>query len=293
MIYAIVGDILGSSIEFAPVKPLIDKLDISALAAKGSITDDTVMTLATWRWWMDYRKGSAKTKDYVDYLRKYFFQTPKIGYGPMFFEFMRSGKRPSIPSCGNGAAMRVSALGLDSDTPIDEMMDLVKNLTLQTHEHPEAVKGAQAVVYVGKRLQHERQVWRSSVDLNVRAEFRKDLLKEVETRFGYNLNLNYDSLVKEKFDATCQGSVPKAIWCVLSSSNIDEAFKKALTIGGDTDTIACMTGGMAQLAYDCELTGVNVEALVGQKLKDTGVPELAQTHLESVKWVGISQQAES
>ncbi|HQG28076.1 MAG TPA: hypothetical protein PLY73_05925, partial [Candidatus Ozemobacteraceae bacterium] len=101
MLMAIVGDILGSSIEFEHDKPSLAELSIPALADVGRVTDDTVMTLATWKWWTDFRSGRAKVEEYVEYLRSYFHLTPGIGYGPKFFRFMRDGIIPDPPSCGN------------------------------------------------------------------------------------------------------------------------------------------------------------------------------------------------
>jgi ADP-ribosylglycohydrolase len=234
MYLSIVGDVLGSTLEFDPQKPKKDKLSLITLALIGRPTDDSIMTLATWQWWADYRAGKAGIADYFSYLKRFLDLTPNIGYGHKFFHLMADGTEPDPPSCGNGAAMRISALGVSSGYSMDDIMELVEKLTLQTHKHPEAVKGAQAVVYASKTA------------LENPAVSREEISREIESKFGYNLNLDYDELLTRSFDATCQGSVPQAIWCALSSSNVAEVFTKAMTIGGDTDTIACIAGGIFQ-----------------------------------------------
>ena len=234
MYLAIVDDVLGSTIEFDPVKPEKDRLSLVALALAGAPTDDSVMTLATWQWWADYRAGKAEIHDYISYLRHYFRMTPGIGYGPKFFHLMAEGIEPDPPSCGNGAAMRISPLSASAGYSMENIMELVEKLTLQTHKHPEAVKGAQAVVYAGKTAIENPEISRS------------EIAREIEAKFGYNLNLDYDELRGRPFDATCQGSIPQALWCALSSDRVVEMFTKAMTIGGDTDTIACIAGGIFQ-----------------------------------------------
>lgn len=234
MCLSIVGDVLGSSLEFNPQKPNIDKLSLTALALIGRPTDDSVMTLATWQWWADYRAGKAGISDYFSYLKCFFELTPNIGYGHKFFHLMADGTEPDPPSCGNGAAMRISALGVSAGYSMSSIMEIVEKLTLQTHRHSEAVKGAHSVVYAIKTALENPVV------------SREEISREIETRFGYNLNLDYDELLTRPFDATCQGSVPQALWCALSSSNVAEVFTRAMTIGGDTDTIACIAGGIFQ-----------------------------------------------
>jgi ADP-ribosylglycohydrolase len=275
MILSIVGDILGSSIEFNSVKPKLEVIDLERLARIGQITDDSVMTLATWQWWMDYKAGEAQVEDYIDYLREFFMLTPTIGYGPMFFKLMAKGELPNPPSCGNGATMRIIPLGLSADYPMEEMMKLVEELTLQTHKHPEAIKGAQATVYAMKRLHEDCSVSKEAV------------LNEIETKFGYDLHLNYEELLTRPFDATCQGSIPQALWCALSSDSADEMFKKALTIGGDSDTIACVAGGIFQAGMvngrgDDGNGSLSFLQLAESKIANTGEIRLQMTHKASL-----------
>lgn len=222
---SIIGDVLGSSIEFNPVKPKIESINLMKLALVGKITDDTVMTLATWKWLSDH----AKVEDFFKYQRRFFSRTPNIGYGPMFAKTMKNGVLSGKPSFGNGAAMKISPLGA-MDWPMERTMDIVERLTVQTHPHPEAVKGAQSVVYAMKRIRQGAS--------------QEKVMSEIESRFGYNLNLKYEDLLDNPFDATCQGSVPQALWCALTSHSAEEMYKKALTIGGDSDTIACIAGGV-------------------------------------------------
>lgn len=282
MIFNVVGDILGSSIEFNHVKPTLGNIDLSELAKNGFVTDDSVMTLATWRWLIDYRRGMTTVDDYIHYLRDFFKLTPTIGYGPMFFKLMAKGELPNPPSCGNGAAMRISPIGfvsLEGDT-LESKLELTKQLTLQTHKHPEAVKGAQAVVYAIHRLRVEEE------------EDKLKVLSEIEARFGYDLHLIYSQLLSDPFDATCQGSVPQALWCALTSETIEEMFKKALTIGGDSDTIACIAGGV----FQSSLRGHFPRGKLPMKMEDienklTMIhPDLTITYKEAILYPGFGGQ---
>jgi ADP-ribosylglycohydrolase len=269
MILAIAGDILSSSIESTPFKPKFDEIDLEKLAGVGQITDDSVMTLATCQWWIDYKAGRAKVKDYIDYLREFFTLNPNVGYGPMFYRLMSENILPEPPSCGNGAAMRISPLGISPDHSMDKIMNLVEALTYQSHKHSEAIKGAKATVYAMKRLNEDN------------AAVKKQIQSEIEERFGYKLNLDYKELLTRPFDATCQGSVPQALWCALTSENIDEMFKKALTIGGDSDTIACIAGGVfeAGMPTDKNYTGsIDYRDLAETKIAHTRESKLQTTY---------------
>lgn len=247
MLLSIVGDILGSSIEFNPVKPNIENISLASLAIKGSLTDDSIMTLATWHWLQDFEKGVAKIEDYFQYQQNFFNQTPDIGYGPMFFKTMTNGKLTGRPSCGNGAAMKISPIGI-ANGDLGHVMDIAQKLTTQTHPHQDAINGAHAVVYA---------IWNLRKGVSKRA-----VMAEIEYLFRYDLDLNYEELLTRPFDATCQGSVPQALWCALTSNSIDEMFKKALTIGGDSDTIACIAGGVYESGIKKIRANANTDAAI-------------------------------
>jgi len=234
MILSIVGDVLGSSIEFNPTKPDIRDINLATMALRGRPTDDSILTLATWDWWLDFTIGKAGISDYLQYLNTFFCLSPDIGYGDRFYTLMTTGKMTGS-SCGNGAAMRISPLGT-SGINESALLDIVEKITVQTHTHPAAIIGAQAVVIAMRRRGE-------GVD-------GVSIMKEIESRFGYNLlNLDYSELLMRPFNATCQGSVPQAIWCALTSDTPWSMFKKALSIGGDSDTIACIAGGIYQMGH--------------------------------------------
>ena len=138
-------------------------------------------------------------------------------------------------SFGNGSAMRVSPVGFAYDS-IEEVLKEAKRSAAVTHNHPEGIKGARAVA--------------SAIFLARNGKTRDKIKKYVTSSFGYNLDDTIDSIRSVyAFDETCQGSVPQAIIAFLESDNFEDAIRKAVSIGGDSDTIACITGGIAEAFY--------------------------------------------
>ena len=131
--------------------------------------------------------------------------------------------------------MRVSPVGFAFDT-LEEVLDQAKRSAEVTHDHPEGIKGAQAV---------------ASAIFLARTGRRKEQIKGyVETAFGYDLDTPLDEIRPTyEFEVSCQGSVPQAIRAFLESDDFEDAVRKAVSLGGDSDTIACMAGGIAQAFY--------------------------------------------
>lgn len=224
---AIVGDIAGSRFEFRNVK----SKDIKLLTAADDFTDDTVMTIAVADWLMS---GASLPNIMRDWATEY----PNRGYGGMFYEWLfpldESEMRP-YNSFGNGAGMRVSPCGYIART-LDEALDLAKQSAEVTHNHPEGIKGAQAIaaaIYLAR--QHTP---------------KEEIRRYIEKVFGYNLQRTCDDIRPTyEFDVTCQGSCPEAIIAFLESTDYESAIRLAISLGGDSDTIACMTGGIAAAYY--------------------------------------------
>ena len=220
---AIAGDIIGSAYEFNPTK------DFNFLLFNDSseYTDDTVMTVANAEWLLT-SKDLGTTM--LEYGNKY-----EAGYGELFLCWLwRKDLRP-YNSFGNGSAMRVSPVGWAFDT-LEETLVAAKRSAEVTHNHPEGIKGAQATaacIYWAKKGNTKQQI------------------KEyVEALFGYDLNMTCDDIRPSYgFDVTCQGSVPESIIAFLESSDYESAVRLAVSLGGDSDTMGAITGGIAEAYY--------------------------------------------
>lgn len=224
MIGAIAGDIIGSVYEWDNIKTT----DFPLFGKGCRFTDDTVLTVAI-------ADSILTGEDYAVKLKEYYRRYPEAGYGASFRNWGESDGYKPYNSWGNGSAMRVSPVGWAFYT-IDKVLDEARKSAEVTHNHPEGIKGAQAAA--------------SSVFL-AKNGTDKDGIRDFITRnFGYNLT---EPLAKirtyYKFDVSCQGSVPQAITAFLESSDYEDAVRLAVSIGGDSDTIACITGGIAQAFY--------------------------------------------
>ena len=229
---AILGDIAGSRFEFRNEKSTNIKLFTEA----DDFTDDTVMTIAVADWLMT---GASLPNIMRDWAAEY----PNRGYGGMFYEWLfpldESEMKP-YNSFGNGAGMRVSPCGYIART-LDEALDLAKQSAEVTHNHPEGIKGAQAIA--------------AAIFLAHKHTPKPQIRQYIEQTFGYNLQRTCDDIRPTyEFNETCQGSCPEAIIAFLDSTDYESAIRLAISLGGDSDTIACMTGGIAAAYYgipDC------------------------------------------
>ena len=224
MFGAIVGDIAGSTFERHNFK-----FESCPIFAKGScFTDDSVLTLATAN---RFLFGDS----YADVYRRFGRNYPHAGYGASFREWMCSEDSEPYNSWGNGSAMRASPIAWAIDD-LDEAMDEAKRSAEVTHDHPEGIKGAQAVV--------------AAVFLARRSESKESIRNFVADRFAYDLDRTLDEIRPSyAFDVSCQGSVPEAIIAFLESTDFESAIRKAISLGGDSDTIACISGAIAHAFY--------------------------------------------
>lgn len=253
MIGAIAGDIIGSIYEFDNIKTKDFELFGPHPNAKSKnstngfsdtecrFTDDTVLTIAVARWLMD---GGYL----VDHLCHFGLKYPNRGYGGMFYSWMNSWDRQPYNSYGNGSAMRVSPVAWLIDDTCPSPWDLAKTSAEVTHNHPEGIKGAQAVamaIMLARRGAGKRLFSKQRIDAT------KALIKnKIRCHYGYSLNKIADSIrVDNKFDETCQGTVPPAIICALRATDYEDAIRNAISIGGDSDTIACITGSIAEALF--------------------------------------------
>ncbi|MCD7926843.1 MAG: ADP-ribosylglycohydrolase family protein [Bacteroides sp.] len=226
MIGAIAGDIIGSVYEFNNTKTK----DFPLFSDDSSYTDDSIMTVAVADWLLH---GGELAKVMQHYGNKY--PNPMGGYGSRFAIWLHEVDPKPYNSWGNGAAMRVSPVGWYFDS-LEETLRVAKETAIVTHNHPEGIKGAQAVAVAIFLARNEKS---------------REYIKEfVEKNFGYDLNRNCDDIrLNYEFDESCQGTVPEAIIAFLESRDFEDAIRLAVSLGGDSDTLACITGGIAEAFY--------------------------------------------
>lgn len=225
MLGAIVGDIAGDVYEFSPVK----SKNIELITPDSSFTDDTVMTLAVAEWLRADSEHSSEML--IKIMRRFGRFDIQVGYGGLFYDWLLSPHPRPYGSFGNGSGMRVSPIGMYAHS-LEETLDLAKRSAEVTHNHPEGIKGAQAIAAA-------TYLWRTGSS--------KDEIKAyVEQSFGYNLHRALDEIRPDyDFDPTCQGSVGESIICFLEGTDFEDVIRNAISLGGDSDTMAAMAGGIA------------------------------------------------
>ena len=224
MIGAIAGDVIGSVYEATPIKttdfPLFNKFS--------TFTDDTVLTMAVAR-------AILSGTDYESALRDFGRRYPDRGYGMFFYEWMSMPEGKPYNSFGNGSAMRVSPVGFAFDT-VEKVLEEAKKSAQVTHNHPEGIKGAQAVAL--------------AVFLARTGKGKEEIKGETGERFGYNLERRLEDIRPNYvFNATCTGTVPEALTAFFESTNFEDAVRKAVSLGGDSDTLANIAGAVAEAFY--------------------------------------------
>lgn len=235
---AILGDMIGSPYEFGRG----DKTkDFPLFDTGAGFTDDSVMTVAVADALMEAQKQDSLADEQIvkdlliDAMHKWGRLYPNAGYGGRFYQWLMTGSRQAYNSFGNGSGMRVSPAGwLSAD--LEEARRLARWSAEVTHNHPEGIKGAEAIA--------------SAVFL-ARTGHPKDTIREyVSEAFGYDLARTCDEIRPTySFDVTCQGSVPEAIIAFLDGSDFEGVIRTAVSLGGDTDTIGAMAGSIAEAYY--------------------------------------------
>ena len=240
MIGSIIGDIVGSICEFSNIRTK----DFEFFGRYVEYTDDSILTLATADAILAGRL-SLVADYYVRYAEAY--PSPMGGYGNCFQNWViqktRTGYAPAYNSCGNGSAMRVGPVGWAFDTKNDTM-NAAKVSAEGTHNHPEGIKGAQATAMC--------------IFLARKGASKDEIQQCMEQEFGYRFPLTIAELQKryswngvdgEGNGGICQDSVPQAIQCALQATDFEDAVRNAISIGGDSDTIGCITGSIAEALY--------------------------------------------
>jgi len=224
MLGAIVGDVIGSVHEGIGTKTK----DFPLFVPRSTFTDDSVLTVAIADWILT-------GEDLIDMLHKYTDAYPGRGYGGFYYHWATARVREPYNSFGNGAAMRVSPVGFAFETT-EEVLAWSKRSAEVTHNHPEGIKGAQATA--------------AAIYLARRGHDKDQMRQTLEAQFGYDLSARLDQIRPTYgFDETCQGTVPQALAAFFESTGFEDAIRNAISLGGDADTLACITGGIAEAYY--------------------------------------------
>jgi ADP-ribosylglycohydrolase len=226
MLGAIIGDIIGSRWEFNPT----NDYNFEWLSDKNGLTDDTICTVSVADALL---KGRDFGESIHDWCRRY--PKPMGSYGGRFAMWIRSDNPQPYNSYGNGSAMRVSPVAYWYQT-IDEVLDAAAATALPSHNHPEGIKGAQTVAMaIFKSLQYGEQA----------QNHINDIIEKCAEFSGYDINIKKEDVIN-RFDETCQGTVPVALWIIKNSTSFEDAVRMAVSLGADADTLGAIVGSIAE-----------------------------------------------
>ena len=252
MLGAIIGDIVGSRWEFNPT----NDYNFEWLSAENDFTDDTICTVAV-------ADALLKGKDFGDSIHDWCnrYPHPMGGYGGCFRRWVHSEHPEPYGSFGNGSAMRVSPVGHWYETET-EVLEAAAATSLPTHDHPEGIKGAQTVALaIFKAMQFNRYGYQA-------ASMHIDEILDACVKFsGYDINMP-KSAVLNKFDETCQGTVPVALKIIRMASSFEDAVRLAVCIGADADTLGAIVGSIAEAIWGIPLEmRLNIEKYLPEEIK--------------------------
>ncbi len=225
MFGALIGDLIGSVYEWNNIK---HKNFSPLIAPHGFLTDDSVLTVAVADAFLNRRDLVASFKDWGT-------RYPDSDWGGRFAKWLFSDASAPYNSFGNGSAMRASPAAL-LGASLEDALELARKSAVPTHDHPEGIKGAQATVMA-------IHLARQGLDAPA--------IRSAVARFsGYDLDRTVDDIRPGyRFDVTCQGSVPQALICALEATSFEDAMRNAISIGGDSDTLAAIAGPVAEALF--------------------------------------------
>lgn len=239
MIGAIIGDAVGAPYEFGRKRESIKSKEFPLFSERSYPTDDSVMTVAVAEALMKSGKDASEDvikRNLVDRMQYWGHKFPGAGYGRRFHGWLSSRNPQPYNSYGNGSAMRVSSVGWLYDTE-ERVLDVARWTAEVTHNHPEGIKGAQAVAMV--------------IFLARNGKSKEEIKKYVEDNFGYDLNRTIDEIrPKYHHHESCQLTVPEAIISFLEGNDYEDVIRNAVSLGGDADTLGAIAGSMAEALYD-------------------------------------------
>ena len=255
MIGAFIGDIAGSVFEFNNCKTK----NFEIMGRQNRFTDDSVMTAAVAEACLMYRRErdiESFRKNVIKSMRRLGRKYISAGYGGRFLQWLLDDDMEAYNSYGNGSAMRVSPVAYVADS-LDEAEKLAEVSAEVTHNHPEGIKGARAVAACVYMALHGSD---------------KHSMKEYIEREYYNIEFKLDDIREAyTFDVSCQGSVPQALEAFFEAEDFQDAIRNAISIGGDSDTIACIAGSIAGAFYG-----------VPEELKEKAMDYIGGTELAEI-----------
>lgn len=221
---AILGDVIGSRFEWKNYKGT----DFTLFNAKSKFTDDSVLTIAI-------AAAILNKTSYEQEVKTFANAYPQAGYGGNFRKWMKGELTGPYNSWGNGSAMRISPIAYAFESEAEVLAEAEASAAI-THNHPEGIKGAQALAL--------------AIFLARKGTSKEVLKNRIQADFGYDLERTCDQIRPNyKFDVSCQGSVPEAIIAFLESRDVEDAIRLAVSLGGDSDTITSMAGALAEAFY--------------------------------------------
>ncbi len=236
MLGAITGDVIGSVFEGNNTK----STDFQLFSSQTTFTDDSVLTIAI-------ADAILNGKSYQEAILEWGRRYPNRGYGWYFRQWLYLDNPQPYNSWGNGSAMRVSPVGWTFDS-LEETIEQARKSAEITHNHPEGLKGAAAVA--------------AAIYMARIGESQKSIKIFISREFEYNLNRTLEEIRPfYTFTESCQGTVPEAIIAFIESENFEDAIRKAISLGGDSDTLACITGGIAEAFYGGEPEEIKTKVL--------------------------------
>ena len=228
LLCGIAGDIIGSVYEFKTER--IKTKDFPLFSDYSKYTDDTVCSIAIMKWILNRKRDLDKI------MRETCLSDLNRGYGDMFYSWLHDSSMGDYGSFGNGSAIRISPIGWSAFT-LNEALYIAEESAMITHGHEEGIKGAKSVA--------------ACIFLARIGKTKEEIKDYVEKTFGYDLSRKLDDIRPNyKFDATCQGSVPESIICFLESNSFEDSIRNAVSLGGDTDTMAAIASSIAEAFYD-------------------------------------------
>lgn len=238
MLGAIIGDIVGSKYEFNPT----NDYNFELFSEGCSFTDDSICTIAV-------ADALLHNVDFGSSIHKWCrrYPYPMGGYGSSFSHWVMSDNPQPYNSFGNGAAMRVSPVAWWQYT-LNDVEFLAEKTAACTHNHPEGIKGAKAVAAAIYECFFMRlDSLKNWERIDKQAIINKGLKRALEFS-GYDINIT-DSMVRNRFDETCQGTVPVAFWIISNSTSFEDAIRRAVSLGADADTLGAIVGSIAETIW--------------------------------------------
>ncbi|ESA36299.1 adp-ribosylation crystallin j1 [Leptolyngbya sp. Heron Island J] len=261
MLGAITGDVIGSVYEFEAHKTK----NFSLFTDQSTFTDDTILTVAVADVLLH---GGTYTDVFKRYYRRY--PNPSGGYGARFQAWAASTDSQPYNSWGNGSAMRVSPVAY-AHQELEQVLTAAEQTAIATHNHPEGIKGAQATA--------------AAIFLARQGQSKATIKQYIETQFSYDLNRSLEQIRPSyRFNESCQETVPEAIIAFLESTNFTDAIRNAVSLGGDADTLTCITGSIAEAFYG-EVPGAIADQVWGLLPEDlkTVIVQFRATYMPVLK----------